>query len=374
MVLASRETDSLWMQRALALAARGEGRTSPNPPVGAVVVRDNVVIGEGYHRKAGKPHAEVLALRGLSRNDTQGAALYVTLEPCSTVGRTPACTDAIMAAGIRRVVVSVKDPNPKHAGRGLRILRRHGIQVSTGVCRREGAALLAPFCKWITTGRPYVTLKMAMTLDGRIADAHHRSKWITGAAARRDVQRLRRRVDAVLVGAGTAAADDPSLLIKGRSSRQPMRVVLDGKDRIPAGAKVLQDGYPTTVVVTEDCSPARIAALSQPAVHVWRCGKNRRVDVALLLDRLGEAGHLHVLCEGGGELAGELLRAKSVDVCRFYVAGRLLGGNGIGVSGSAGWNLGEEPRFRFADVRRLGQDVCLVAEPDDRLESLCSQD
>ncbi len=374
MAVISREEQSFWMQRALGLAAKGEGKTHPNPPVGAVVVRDGVSIGEGYHRKAGGAHAEVAALRGLHRDQTHGATLYVTLEPCSTHGRTPPCTEAILSAGIAEVVVSVKDPNPKHAGRGLRLLRKHGVRVSTGICLPEGNALLAPFAKWVTTGRPYVTLKMAMSLDGRIGDFQKRSQWITGPAARREVQSLRRRVDAVLVGAGTVAADNPSLLVKSRSTRQPLRVVLDGSGRIARAAKVLRDGFPTVVVVTEGCSPARRKILAQPNVTIWTCGTGSRIDVGALLQRLGAEGYLHVLCEGGGALAGTLLREHAVDVCRFYVAGRFLGGNGVPVTGLQGWSLTDAPRLHFDDVRRVGDDVCLVATPASTQELACSPD
>ncbi len=364
MVPISRDEHAVWMKRALVLAAKGEGGTRPNPPVGAVIVQDGKVVGEGYHRRAGGAHAEVLALRGLRPDQTQGATLYVTLEPCSTHGRTPACTDAIVAAGIGTVVISVQDPNPQHAGRGLRILRKHGISVVTGICRKEGTALLAPFAKWVTTGRPYVTLKMALSLDGRIGDKQKHSQWITGEAARREVQRLRRKVDAVLVGAGTALADNPSLLVKSKVSRQPLRVVLDGREGIPDSAKVLRDGHPTVVVVTEQCSCVRRAKLEQAHVRVWVCGKGPQVDVGALLQRLAKEGILHVLCEGGGELAGALLRARQVDVCLFYMAGLLLGGAGVPVTGQAGWLLGDAPRLRFVDVRRIGKDVCLTAKPD----------
>ena len=357
------DNHTVWMRRALALAARGEGQTRPNPPVGAVLVRNGTVIGEGYHRKAGGPHAEVVALRGLTPRQTRGTTLYVTLEPCSTHGRTPPCVDAILAAGISEVVVSVKDPNRLHAGRGLRLLRRRGVKVTVGICREEGAALLAPFAKWIASGMPYLTLKMAMTLDGRIADASGKSRWITGAAARREVQQLRRHVDAVLVGAGTAGADDPSLLVLGSKRRQPLRVVLDGAGRIPLTAKVLSDGYPTIVVVSASCAEKRQAALAQGAVRVWCCGAGARVDMELLLRRLGQEGILHVLCEGGGELAGALLRAQLVDVCRFYIAGRLLGGNAVPVTGMDGWLLGAAPHLRLRQVRQVGEDVCVLAEP-----------
>lgn len=354
------------MRRALALALRGEGGTRPNPPVGAVLVRSGQALGEGYHRRAGGPHAELLAMRGLTRAQTRGATLYVTLEPCSTQGRTPPCTVAILAAGVAEVVVSVKDPNPRHAGAGLRLLRRAGVRVVAGICRQEGAALLAPFAKWICTGLPYLTLKMAMTLDGRIADARGHSRWITGPAARREVQALRRRVDAVLVGAGTAAADDPSLLVQGRRKRQPLRIVLDGSGRIPDGAKVLCDGFPTVVVVSGACPAAREQALLCKGVQVWRCGAGSQVDLAALLRRLGEAGLLHVLCEGGGELAGALLRARLVDEARFYVAGCLLGGDAVPVTGPSGWLLEMAPRLQLREAGLVGRDVRIIAQPQEQ--------
>jgi diaminohydroxyphosphoribosylaminopyrimidine deaminase / 5-amino-6-(5-phosphoribosylamino)uracil reductase len=365
---------TVWMGRALELAAKGEGRTRPNPPVGAVLVRGGQVVGEGYHRKAGGPHAEIEALQGLTRAQTRGAILYVTLEPCCTHGRTPPCTDAIEAAGIAEVVVSVKDPNPLHAGRGLRLLRKHGVRVLAGVCKEEGEALLAPFAKWITTGRPFVTLKMAMTLDGRIGDAQRCSRWITGDAARREVQQLRRRVDAVLVGAGTVVSDNPSLLVKAGKNQQPLRVVLDGAGRIALDAKVLTDGQSTVVVVTDACPAKRLRALERSSVRVWRCGEGDRVDLAVLLERLGQDGCLHVLCEGGGELAGALLRENLVDCCRFYIAGRLLGGDGVPVTGSSGWLLGEAPHLQFTGVRKVGRDVCLTAEPLRREVQACLRD
>ncbi len=357
--------DAAWMRKALELAGRGEGATHPNPPVGAILVRADRIIGAGFHRYAGGAHAEVEALRGLARRETEGATLYVTLEPCSSHGRTPPCTEAILAAGVRRVVVCMQDPNPRHRGRGVRLLRRRGVEVRSGVCRAEGKVLLAPFTKWITTGRPYVTLKMAMTLDGRIADGAGNSKWITGSAARREVQQLRTRVDTVLVGAGTVAADDPSLLVRGRTRRQPLRLVLDGAARLPLDARVLSDGFPTVVATTEQAPQARRAALAAAGADVWVCGDGSRVDLEALMLRLGEAGHLHVLCEGGGILAGALLRAGLVDVCRFYVAGSLLGGTGVPVTGRDGWYLAEAPRLDICAVGQVGADVRIDARPCD---------
>ena len=239
---ATRAVDERWMRRALALARRGEGCTRPNPPVGAVVVVRNRLVGQGYHQIAGGPHAEVHALRKAGRHSA-GATLYVTLEPCSTQGRTPPCTDAIIAAGVRRVVVAVRDPNPRHAGRGLIVLRRKGIEIHEGVVADQATELLRPFAKWIQHKTPYVTLKLAMTLDGRIADAQGRSQWITGPAMRGAVHALRRRVDAILVGRETAAIDDPNLLPRPARGRQPFRVVVDSRGRLPPNLRMLHDGF-----------------------------------------------------------------------------------------------------------------------------------
>lgn len=358
--------DGRQMQRALALAQRGEGRTRPNPPVGALVVCEGVVVGEGFHRRAGAPHAEIEALRGLERKQTEGATLFVTLEPCSTTGRTPPCTDAILRCGIARVVVSVKDPNPKHAGRGLRILARHGVKVTSGVCREEGEALIAPFAKWVSVGRPYVTLKMGMTLDGRIADPAGASRWITGAAARREVGVLRRRVDAVLVGANTAIRDNPSLRRStARRGINPWRLILDAAGRLPLDAKIFTDGQSTNTVIvaTSRCPMVRRAAIEATGARVWICGRGERVNLNMLMERAGREGLLHVLCEGGGVLAEALVRQRLVDAYWFYVAPAFLGGGGTPVLGGRGWPLGLTPRLKFEEMRRVGDDMLIRAFP-----------
>jgi len=355
-----------WMRRALALARRGEGRTRPNPPVGAVIVRDGVAIGEGFHRQAGGPHAEIGALRGLDRQQVEGATLYVTLEPCSTHGRTPPCTDAILRSGIARTVVSAKDPNPKHAGRGLRLLARHGIEVVTGACRAEGEALIAPFAKWVRTGRPFVTLKMGMTLDGRIADSDRCSRWITGERARREVRALRRRADAVLVGANTALQDNPSLRYSTAvAGVNPLRLILDGAGRVPLDSNVFTDGQSTNTVVvtTARCKEARRAAVEAAGARVWICGDGERIDLAALLDKAGAEGLLHVLCEGGGVLAEELVRLRLADAYWFFIAPRFLGGRGVPVLGGSGWPLADAPLLKLEEVRRVGGDVLIRAVP-----------
>ncbi len=354
------------MRRALALARRGEGRTRPNPPVGALIVRQGEVIGEGWHHRAGGPHAEIEALKGVSPEQTDGATLYVTLEPCSTHGRTPPCTEAILRSGIARVVVSASDPNPKHRGRGLRLLQRQGVAVVRGVCRADGEALIAPFSKWIQTGRPYVTLKMGMSLDGRIGDRTGRSRWITGAVARQGVHDLRRRADAILVGLNTASADDPSLCWSRRAALNPYRIVLDARGELPLQAKVFSDGQAghTIVAATSAIGADRKAAVEGLGARVWICGDGPRVDLDALLAACGREGFLHVLCEGGGELAAALVRQRCVDEVWFYVAPRFIGADGIPVLGGEGWLLDQTPTLCIKSVCQVGHDVLIRAVPE----------
>lgn len=323
------------MQRALVLARLGEGLTRPNPPVGAVLVQNGRIISEGFHKKAGGPHAEVNCLKPVSGN-LESAILYVTLEPCSTYGRTPPCTDLILARGIRHVVIGAKDPNPAHAGRGIRILRRAGVEVITGICRAEAEALIAPFAKRILTGMPYVTLKLAATLDGKIADASGKSKWITGPQARAKVQELRRSADAIMVGAGTVRADNPSLLPRPAKGRVPWRVII-GSD-ISKTSKVLTDEAADRTLVMNG-------------------------SLKKILRELGELGVMHVLCEGGGELAGALVRAGLVDEFALFVAPSLLGGDGIPMFGKKGWPLIKMPLLNFQALEKCGKDVFIRALP-----------
>jgi diaminohydroxyphosphoribosylaminopyrimidine deaminase/5-amino-6-(5-phosphoribosylamino)uracil reductase len=378
--------DRKWMRRAIALARRGEGRTRPNPPVGAVVVRGDSKLGEGFHRRAGEAHAEVVALDAC-RGAARGAALYVTLEPCCTHGRTPPCTDRILREGIARVVVGCRDENGCHCGRGLDVLAKRGVDVVYGVCEEEARDLTRPFFKHVTTGLPYVTVKLAMTLDGRIADREHRAKWITGAAARAEVQRLRRRADVMLVGAGTVCADDPSLLCRLRgaggvdglvrdtkeSGASPagvlpappaglLRVVVDASGRTPAHAQVYTDAAAArTVVATTQVGAARkAAAWALHGAQVWTLGAadDGRVPLELLLKRLGAAGYLHVLCEGGGHLAGALQDAGLVDEYELFYAPALLGDSrAVGALEGRGTLLADVRRWRCVDVKRFGEDV-----------------
>lgn len=334
-------SDEQFMLRALEMARRGEGLTRPNPPVGAVLVQDEKIIAEGWHQKAGGPHAEAGCLeawsRGHATKSLRSATLYVTLEPCSTHGRTPPCTDLIAECGIGRVAVSVQDLNPKHAGKGLKILRASGVEVVEGVCQKEGRELIAPFEKFITTGLPYVTLKLAMTADGRIADRKGVSKWITGPEAREKVQAMRRSADAVMAGAGTVRTDDPSLLPRPDEGRKPWRVIIG--EPIPPESKVLTDEAADRTLV-------------------------RSGDLAVILRELAEQRDvMHVLCEGGGGLAAGLIEAGLVDRYAFFIAPKLLGAGGIPGIGPLGTGLSNAPELVFEQIERAGQDLFIRAIP-----------
>ena len=356
--------DEKWMQRALMLARCGEGLTRPNPPVGAVLVKRGKKIGEGFHRIAGGPHAEVVALLDAGRQAC-GATLYVTLEPCSTWGRTPPCTEAILAAGIVRVVIGVTDPNPKHAGCGLDLLRRKGVEVIAGVYRAEAGELIAPFAKHQLTGRSFVTLKLAQTLDGRIADSRGSSRWITSAVARERVQALRRRADIIMVGGETVRADDPSLLPRPSEERCPLRVVVTASGDLPPRSQVLCDPFAACTLIATTPTGARRLKKIKTEASIWAppaCGG--KVDLPMLLQKLGERGCLHVLCEGGGQLAAELLHAKLVDELQLFIAPKILGGDARPSFGG-GWLLAAAPHFEIRNVERIGPDVILLMKQCD---------
>lgn len=357
------------MQRALALARRGEGCTRPNPPVGAVVIKGNRVLGEGYHRRTGGPHAEIYALRQAGRR-TRGARLYVTLEPCSAWGRTPPCTDAIVAAGIAEVVAARRDPNPRHAGRGLRRLRQQGLRVKSGCCEPEATALLAPFSRWIRTRRPLLTLKMAMSLDGKIADRRGNARWISSRAARQAVHAERRRSDAIMVGGGTVIADDPHLLPRPAHGRRPYRVVVAGRRPLPLSARVLSDpDVRQTVVAVPAGYPAqRRRAMEQRGARVLVLpSRQGRVALAALVRALGEMGVMRVLCEGGAELAAALIAENLVDEYLFFVAPCIVGGRTAPTAaGGRGWPIEAQRKLIWTRVERCGRDLLLRARPAAR--------
>jgi len=276
----------------------------------------------------------------------------------------------ILQSGIRRVVVAVRDPNPRHAGRGIRLLRKAGIDVIEKTCRDAAAALIAPFAKWITTGRPFLTLKMAMTLDGRIADSRSASKWITGAKARGKVQDLRRRCDVVMVGSNTVCVDDPSLLArKGRGGSNGLRLVVDSKGGIPLAARILRDGQAgrTIVATTNQCPAVKREAIRATGATVWEVRRaGTRVSLKALMAKLGREGMLHVVCEGGGGLAASLARQDLVDEYLFFVAPRLFGSDGTPVLGELGVTIKNAPHLEFRSFERVGDDVLLVASAAGR--------
>lgn len=363
-----RDADSAFLRRALRLARRGLGRTHPNPPVGAVVVRDGEVVGEGWHRRAGEPHAEAVAL-AQAGDRARGATLYCTLEPCTVDGRTPACAPAVARAGIRRVVLGSVDADARVRGGGIRLLRRRRVAVSTDVETAACDELLRFYRHHRTTGRPWVRLKLAASLDGRIALGNGRSKWITGPEARELVHRWRDELDAICVGIGTVLADDPTLDCRRPRGRDPIRVVLDGRLRTPATAKLLRKGTGAVWLATKKPVAARRAdrLRAAGAEILPLASRDGVLDPRALLRGLGRKGVTSVLLEGGGTVAASFLRRGLVDELCAFQAPLLIGGDGIPMIGE----LGVESltrAIRLGDVRvsRVGADQLWVARLDGK--------
>jgi diaminohydroxyphosphoribosylaminopyrimidine deaminase/5-amino-6-(5-phosphoribosylamino)uracil reductase len=361
----STPNDTRFMRLALRLGRRGLGRTSPNPPVGAVVVAGASVVGRGYHRRAGAPHAEIEALRAAGAR-ARGATLYVTLEPCAHHGRTPPCTDAIIAAGVRRVVFGARDPNPSVTGNGMARLRAAGIEVESGIEQAACGELTAAFRKHVTTGLPLVTLKLAASLDGRIATASGESRWITGEDSRRFVHRLRAAHDAVLVGAATVIHDDPALTCRVSGGRNPLRVVLDGRLRVPLRAQVLTNtGAAATLVCTGRGAPvSRVRRMQQHGVEVLRLPDRAGIiNMKHLMRALGRRGIMSVLIEGGATVAAAAITADVVDRVLIFYASRLIGGDGRPMLAPLGIRrLAEAPRLQHLQVKRFAADVLVATE------------
>ncbi len=367
-------SDVHFMRLALRLARRGYGATSPNPMVGAVLVKGGKVIGRGWHRRAGGPHAEIEALRDAQKrgHKPKGAALYVTLEPCCTHGHTPPCTEAIQGAEIRRVFVGAIDPNPKHSGRAYGILRRANIVVTQGVLADECARLNEVFNHWMVHRTPFVTVKAAMTLDGKIATASGESKWITGEKARAYGMKLRQGSDAILVGINTILADDPSLTFRKQKAEsrkqkinQPRRIVLDSMARTPLNARVASDEFAslTTIVVSKLAPKKRVAALVKrvrvlvvPSIHSI-------LDLGWLLKKLGEENVTSLLVEGGGEVNASFLLGGFAQRVAFFYAPKILGGRDSrkGVAGEGVKRLSEVIQLRDVEWYQLGPDLMLTA-------------
>jgi diaminohydroxyphosphoribosylaminopyrimidine deaminase/5-amino-6-(5-phosphoribosylamino)uracil reductase len=361
------EAHEAFMRRALELARRGEGYTRPNPLVGAVVVRDGEVVAEGYHARYGGPHAEAEALERAGAA-ARGADLYVNLEPCVDFPgkKTPSCAERIIAAGIRRVIIATRDPNPLVGGKGVERLRAAGIEVVEGVLAEEARELNEIFFHWIRTGRPFVALKLAMSLDGKIATRTGDSRWITGPEARRRAHELRRRHAAVLVGVNTVLADDPRLTVREVEGPQPLRIVLDSRGRIPLSARVLSGDAGTVIAAGEGIAPDKLEALRAKGAEVWRLpAAAGRVDIAALLARLGERGVDSVLVEGGGEVAWSFLSRGLVHKLYLFYGPVVIGGREAipAVGGEGVPQLAAAPRFRFGTVERLGADLLVTAYP-----------
>jgi len=410
-------TDAHFMQLALRLARRGLGATSPNPMVGAVLVQGGKIIGRGWHRRAGGPHAEIEALRDAQKrgHSPRGATFYVTLEPCSTHGRTPPCTEAIIAAGIKRVVIGATDPNPKHAGKGFKILRRAGIEVvslgsdspsprlrppSPPAGERDGvrgrsfetkltdecAELNEAFNHWIVRCTPFVTVKAAMTLDGKIATASGESKWITGEKARAHGMKLRRNSDAILAGINTILADDPGLTVRSPIQKKGniqhstsniqhprlRRIILDSMARTPLDAKVVSDGSATltTIVVSKLAPKKRVAALAKrvnvivaPANNSKSKIQNPKLALKWLLEKLGQESVTSLLVEGGGEVNASFLLGGFAQRVAFFYAPKILGGRDShkSVAGDGAKSLSEVIQLREIEWRKLGEDLLLTA-------------
>jgi len=328
--------DVAMMALAVAEARKGLGHTSPNPAVGCVIAQGGRVLGFGHHARAGGPHAEIVALRSVTPRQARGATIYVTLEPCCHHGKTPPCTDALIAACPRRVVVGARDPNPRVAGRGIRALRAAGIDVTVGVMQGECREVIRGFAKWVTTGMPWVHLKLAASLDGRIATRTGASKWISSPESRRLVQQMRARVDAVLVGVGTVLADDPRLTCRLSDARQPLRVVLDRRLRTPVSARVVSGPGACLLVGARGASPRKRRALKAAGAEVLEVPADYRAGWRALLAELGGRGMHEVLVEGGGSVAASALRARVVNGLTFFYNPRLIGGDGLAMVGPLG--------------------------------------
>ena len=370
------------MRRALRLAQRGYGATSPNPLVGALLVKGASIIGQGWHHRAGAPHAEIEALRdALARGfNPQGAALYITLEPCSSHGRTPPCTRSIVAAGIKRVVVGATDPNPVHRGKAYKILRRAGIEVIHGILQPACERLNEAFNHWIVHHQPFVTVKAAMTLDGRIATAGGESKWITEAPAREFGMRLRRGADVILVGVNTILADNPSLTARTPRGQVQLetqrlrRMVLDARARTPLTARIVTDpqAHLTTIVVSKLAPARRVAALRRkvavlvaPLAKVNRGKQPPQIHLPWLLERLGSENVTSVLVEGGGEVNASFILQRLAQRVVFIYAPKVLGGRRarLAVSGTGVASVADAIRLTSIEWRQIGSDLVLTGVP-----------
>jgi diaminohydroxyphosphoribosylaminopyrimidine deaminase / 5-amino-6-(5-phosphoribosylamino)uracil reductase len=345
------DRDEKFMRAALVEAKKALGQTSPNPAVGAVLVNDDRIVSKGHHREAGRDHAEIECLRDFGTPIPLRATLYVTLEPCSTVGRTAPCTDAIIKAGLKNVVIGATDVNPRHSGKGLVELRNAGVTVRDGILAEECTRINEAFNKWIVTGRPFVIAKCGMSLDARLTRRPDESRWITGREARRDAHQLRAYVDAVLVGAETVRADNPRLTVRGmRGARRPWRVVLTRSGQLPRQSRLLSDTFADRTLIY------------------------KRKSLASVLKDLGKRGVTTVLIEGGGEVLSEALDKRLIDKVQIYLGPILTGGPVVAFPGEGVEKTADALRLRDLEYEQIGQTICLRGYPDVRITRKLSTD
>lgn len=355
-----------YMKMALKLSKKGEGAVNPNPLVGAVVVKDGQVLGTGYHKFYGGPHAEVYALEEAG-SGAKGADIYVTLEPCSHYGKTPPCAEAIVKAGIKRVIIGAKDPNPLVSGRGIKLLKEKGIEIVTGILEEEARKINEIFIKYITTNRPFTIMKTAMTLDGKIATATGESKWITSEESREYVHKIRNRVMGIMIGVGTAIQDNPLLTtrIKEGNGRNPKAIIVDSTLRIPIDSRILQtiDKREIIVACTKECNQDKEAKLKDMEVKIVKTPQNedKKVDLKYLIKELGKDGIDSILLEGGGQLNFSALDSGIVDKIMCFIAPKIIGGERAKtpVEGSGVERIKDVISLTNMEYRRIGQDLLI---------------
>jgi diaminohydroxyphosphoribosylaminopyrimidine deaminase/5-amino-6-(5-phosphoribosylamino)uracil reductase len=359
--------DEKYMQTALKLAARGIGSVEPNPAVGCVIVKSVQIIGKGWHRKFGESHAEINALEDCKTlaADPAGSTIYITLEPCSHQGRTPPCTDAIIAAGPARVVIAALDPSPHANGKGVELLRRAGIEVQVGLCEQQARLLNAPFFKFIETERPWVILKWAQSIDGKAAYADTTQRWVSNELSRSDAHKLRHRVGGVLVGINTVLADDPSLTVRPRTRRQPLRIILDSRLRIPIGSKLFRAAKKAPVMIVSsrravEENSATVARINKKGAEVLALpAYSGRCEINLLLDELGRRRVAQLLVEGGPKVIASFLKERLVDEICVYITPKLLGAEGTADISEALAELTEIVGLDNVSIKQFGNDVRL---------------
>lgn len=355
-----------YMKRALTLARKGVGRTAPNPAVGCVIVKDGTVVGEGWHQKAGSPHAEVHALE-MAGQAARGADVYVTLEPCCHTGQTPPCSDALIRAGVKRVIAGVADPNPLVNGGGLKALEQAGIETYCGVLEEECRAINRHFIKHVTSGQPFVTYKCAMTLDGKIATVTGDSRWVSCEESRKHVHRMRARYDAVMVGVDTIIADDPQLTVRHVRGRNPLRIIVDTNMRTPTSVGVLSGPMARkTIIATTETNPRVHRRYQKSGATVLVCRKHHgKVDLNDLWERLGALGIQSILLEGGSRLAAEAIMQGLIDECVFFYSPKVIGSDGFSPFAFTGMTeMKQALTFEEIEMRRMGCDIMVTARPE----------